>query len=156
MVIYFLIYIILLIFSVRTQQPVAQVDNLDGGFYESDTAWFTALFDLKASGFGDALPGLFAPLAFLWLDVMLIQSNQLCSQQLELHAQRSEMKAQHHKMELQRKKMDEAHILTEKQIAAAEAQTKAAKNSFEAITKQVRLLDEQVKVGKNSNRIINK
>ncbi len=65
MVICFLIYIILLIFSVRIQQPVAQVDNLDGGFYESDTAWFTALFDFKASGFGDALAGLFAPLAFL-------------------------------------------------------------------------------------------
>ena len=59
-------------------------------------------------------------------------------------------------MELQREKMDEAHILTEKQIAAAEAQTKAAENSFKTIQKQVRLLDEQVKVGKNSNSIIDK
>lgn len=58
------------------------------------------------------------------------------------------MKAQHHKMELQREKMDEAHILREKQIGAAEAQTKAAENSFKTIQKQVRLLDEQIKIGK--------
>ncbi|WP_182417123.1 hypothetical protein [Bartonella sp. HY038] len=82
-----------------------------------------SLGSLGLNGLGDALAGLFAPLAFLWLAAAVyVQSNQLRSQQLELREQREEM--------------NETQILMEKQIEATEAQTKILDAQYRDIKKK--------------------